>query len=85
MMSSSWKRLEFSGSEYCIATELEFQVLEKALQRERLYYRNHEAAAHELLSMGESVRDPELSMVEHAAWTQIAGTIFNLSEFVTRN
>ncbi len=67
------------------ATELEFQVLEKALQRERLYYGNHEAAAHELLSMGESVRDPELSMVEHAAWTQIAGTIFNLSEFVTRN
>ena len=67
------------------ATKQEMQVLINALQRERSYYRIHEAAASELLSVGESVRNPGLSIVEHGAWTQISSTIFNLSEFVTRN
>jgi hypothetical protein len=38
-----------------------------------------------LLANGESPRDAALDPREHAAWTQVAATILNLSESITRN
>ena len=63
----------------------EFRVIEAALRRERQHYAKDAAAARALLSVGESLRDESLRPAEHAAWTQVASLLFNLSETITRN
>lgn len=67
------------------AEERELQVLTKALGRERNHYRSDHAAAEELLKVGESRRNRKIDPKEHAAWTQVACLLMNLSETVTRN
>ena len=67
------------------AGDQELQTLATALNRERQRYQADTAAARQLLSVGESPRDATISSGEHAAWTQVASTILNLSETVTRN
>jgi hypothetical protein len=63
----------------------EYSVLHSALQRERARYAESETAARALLAAGESPRDERLPVAEHAAWTQVAALLLNLSETVTRN
>ena len=63
----------------------ELVVIAAALKRERINYAKNEPAARALLSVGESPRNEKLLTVEHAAWTQVASTLFNLSETITRN
>ena len=63
----------------------ELAVILAALQRERANYAKNGPAARALLSVGESPRNENVSLSEHAAWTQIASTLFNLSETITRN
>jgi hypothetical protein len=63
----------------------EFAVLVAALKRERAHYAKDESAARALLAVGESPRNEQLPVAEHAAWTQIASLLFNLSETITRN
>jgi hypothetical protein len=65
--------------------EKELVVILAALKRERANYAKNGPAARALLSVGESPRDEQLPAAEHAAWTQIASTLFNLSETITRN
>jgi hypothetical protein len=60
-------------------------VLAVALGRERQRYATDEAAAEAYLASGESVRDERIPLAEHAAWSQVAALIMNLSETVTRN
>jgi hypothetical protein len=67
------------------ATQAELEVVERLLQRERDHYAADSAAAIDLLSVGESPRDETIALAEHAAWTQAAALVLNLSEFVTRN
>ena len=67
------------------ASELETKVLLAALERERKHYQADSQAAIQLLQVGESLRDPNIPAAEHAAWTQLASTILNLSEVFTRN
>lgn len=66
-------------------TESESRVLLAALQRERATYQADEAAARALLRVGESPLPRALPTAELAAWTQVASTLFNLSEFVSKN
>jgi hypothetical protein len=66
-------------------TDSELRVLRATLERERARYRDREADAIAFLSIGESQRDVHLPATEHAAWSQLAALILNLSEFVTRN
>jgi hypothetical protein len=63
----------------------ELAVLSAALQRERARYVQSEAAARAFLAAGESPRNDRFPVAEHAAWTQIATLLLNLSETVTRN
>ncbi|MEX2092663.1 MAG: DUF1549 and DUF1553 domain-containing protein, partial [Pirellulales bacterium] len=63
----------------------EFAVLSRTLQRERLHYGGDESAARDYLAAGESPRSEQIPPVEHAAWSQVATLLFNLSETVTRN
>lgn len=62
----------------------ELGTLESALKRERQRYQSGEASALELLAIGEVAPTPVASAHELAAWTQIASTLFNLSEALTR-
>ena len=63
----------------------ERDVLLGMLSRERNRYQQDQSAARALHAVGESPRDETIPAAELAAWTQIASTLFNLSEFVTRN
>ena len=56
-----------------------------ALSRERQRYAADEAAARAYLANGESPRDERIPVAEHAAWSQVAALLLNLSETVTRN
>ncbi len=60
-------------------------VLERALARERRIYDTNPDRAEAILSVGESPRDPRFDPDEHAAWTQVAALILNLSETITRH
>jgi len=63
----------------------ELSVLSQALARERARFAGDARAAQELVSHGESSRDAAFPPAEHAAWTQVAAVLLNLSEAVTRN
>jgi hypothetical protein len=64
--------------------EAELAILESALKRERQRYLTDEAAARELLAIGEVPATPAVPPAELAAWTQLTATLFNLSETITR-
>jgi hypothetical protein len=66
-------------------SEEELSVLMRALARERKRYAADEGAAEEYLANGESLRDERIPAAEHAAWSQVAALVMNLSETVTRN
>ncbi|MES2693959.1 MAG: DUF1553 domain-containing protein, partial [Verrucomicrobiota bacterium] len=66
-------------------TANEFSVLTGTLARERKRYAASESAAAALLAHGEAPRNEKLPRPEHAAWTQVATVLLNLSETITRN
>ena len=59
-------------------------LLAESLQRERERFAAQPEAASALLAIGEAPRSEELEPLEHAAWTQVAAIVLNLSEAVTR-
>ena len=74
--------------EECVArkpTDAELAVLAKSLERERSHYTTDPAAAKTYLANGESPRNEKIPEPEHAAWSQVAALLLNLSETVTRN
>jgi hypothetical protein len=62
----------------------ELAVLEAALKRERQHYQADPEAARQLLAIGESPVQSAAAPQEIAAWTQLASTLLNLSETITR-
>ena len=62
----------------------EIAILEVALKRERERYQSDATAASLLLNIGELAKNPAFPESEQAAWTQLASTLFNLSETITR-
>ncbi len=81
------RRLEWAFREATsrVPDDSEKRVLARALARERAKFAQDRAAAQALLSHGESARNEQFAIEEHAAWTQVAALILNLSEIVTRN
>jgi hypothetical protein len=80
-------RLQWAFTE-CLsrsASEEEFMVLAEALDRERARYAADPSAARQYLAVGESPRDEAIPPAEHAAWSQVAALLMNLSETITRN
>jgi hypothetical protein len=74
--------------EECVSrqpTNAELAVLTNALNRERTRYAANTTTAKEYLANGESPRDEKIPAAEHAAWSQVAALLLNLSETVTRN
>jgi hypothetical protein len=66
-------------------SDAELNVLVNALDRERKRYAADLAAAEQYLANGESARNEKIPAAEHAAWSQIAALLLNLSETITRN
>ena len=62
----------------------EVDVLLVLLQTGREHFMQNPKAAAALLAVGSSPRDTALPAVEHAAWTQVTRTIFNLHETICR-
>jgi hypothetical protein len=62
----------------------ELGTLEAALQRERQHFTSHPDAARQLLAIGELAPNTAIPLPEQAAWTQLASTLLNLSETITR-
>ena len=66
------------------ASHAELKILTHALTRERSHFANHPQAARDLLAIGEASSDDNIPHAEQAAWTQLAATLLNLSEVITR-
>jgi hypothetical protein len=66
-------------------SKAECAVLEATLEDQLGRFRNRPSAARELLQVGESSRNEQLDLVEHAAWTNLASVVLNLDEAITRN
>ncbi|MFM1823775.1 MAG: hypothetical protein RI967_2041 [Planctomycetota bacterium] len=77
----AWAFAEATGR---VPDARERAVLARALARERRAFAADGDAARRLLAIGESPRDATVDPVEHAAWTQVASLVLNLSESITR-
>ncbi|MCR9198389.1 MAG: PSD1 and planctomycete cytochrome C domain-containing protein [Planctomycetaceae bacterium] len=62
----------------------ELQILLAGLQRSLRLYESDPAAAGDLLTVGESVRNDSLPAARHAAWASICLTLLNTDEALTR-
>jgi Protein of unknown function (DUF1553)/Protein of unknown function (DUF1549)/Planctomycete cytochrome C len=85
--SDETDRLRWAFQE-CVSrppSDEELSVLTNALFRERARYANNQVAAEKYLAHGESARNEKIPVTEHAAWSQVAALLLNLSETVTRN
>jgi hypothetical protein len=65
-------------------TDSEMTILRRAYDKQLAIYRGDAAAGEALLSVGQSQRDGQLSVPEHAALTQTCLGLFNLDEALTR-
>lgn len=68
-----------------VPTAGEFKVVAELLKSQRVRYRDNTADAAELISIGQSVRGPQVSDAEFAAWTAVTRAVLNLHEFVNRS
>jgi hypothetical protein len=66
-------------------TGAEIRVLLQVYDEQLAAFRKDEAAAKQLLSVGESKRNEKLNPAEHAAWTSVASVLFNMDEFITKS
>ena len=64
--------------------ERELDVLIRSLDHHLRTYRQHNELAAALISVGDSVPDPELDVAELAAYTALAGTLLNLDETINK-
>lgn len=73
---------ELSMGRQPVSDELEL-LMETYAERLEVY-RQSPSKAEQLLSVGQSPRNRELPMTEHAAMTSVARLLMNLSEFITK-
>jgi hypothetical protein len=78
-------RYAFLESLSRLPSDHELNVVSASLARERQRYQADDKLARAYLSIGESPRDENIPVAEHAAWSQVAALLLNLSEAVTRN
>ena len=65
-------------------SERSLKTLLKLYETELAHYKQNSEAATELLSQGESKRDENLDLIEHAAWTVVANVLLNMDATLTR-
>jgi hypothetical protein len=62
----------------------ELRVLRRGLDRALAHFRAKPELAQQYLSLGESPRDTQIDLAEHAAYASVCLSIFNLDEALTR-
>ena len=67
-----------------LPSDAELKAVAELLESERARYRETPDDAIRAVSIGESPQAKEIDAVEHAAWTQVATLLLNLSEALTR-
>ncbi|NOY43120.1 MAG: DUF1553 domain-containing protein [Planctomycetes bacterium] len=67
-----------------LPTEQETQILEQAYHRAVKEFQSDPSRAKKFLGVGESDRDKQIDLAEHAAWTSVGSVILNLSETITK-
>jgi hypothetical protein len=67
-----------------LPNEREIEILKGVYQQELEDFRSDAESANQLVSVGESKPDENCDPAELAAWTQVASTILNLDEVVTK-
>lgn len=67
------------------AQENEIVILKGLYEAQQERFMKMPEEAKKFLSIGESPRDENLDLLEHASWTVVAQTILNLDECLTRN
>lgn len=67
-----------------VPTEREITLLGELFQKQKSRYADRRDEALKLLSNGETKRNEKLDAAELAAWTNVASTILNLDETVTK-
>lgn len=65
-------------------TDNERATVRSLLQEHLKDFKAHPEEAKKFLAAGESPRDEQLEVTEHAAWSMITHLVFNLSETVTK-
>ena len=65
--------------------ELERKIVLSFFKRQLALYQKDNASALKLLSVGEAKRNEAIEPAELAAWTAVAGLIFNMDELMTKN
>lgn len=66
------------------ATNSERTIMLAAIQRSRGEFKADLDAARKLIAVGESKRNEQLDLVEHAAWTSLTMAVMNLDEALTK-
>jgi hypothetical protein len=64
-------------------TDAELQILQGALEKQRIIFAKDQDAATKLLKVGDSPRNPKLDPIDHAAFAVVCGLILNLDEVLT--
>ena len=77
-------RLAFERIVSRLPSDPELKAVAELLESERARYRETPDDAIRAVSIGESPQAKEIDAVEHAAWTQVAALLLNLSEALTR-
>jgi len=67
-----------------VATDAEVKLLSDLFDKQKTRYTAQREEALKLLANGEHPRNEALDAAELAAWTNVASTILNLDETVTR-
>jgi len=67
------------------ASGREIELLRALYEKQLDYYREHEAAARELISVGYAPIPSSRDAAELAAWTSVARALLNLNETITRS
>lgn len=78
-------RFAFQQTLQRLPSNQELEVLLSFLQQERTHYAKHQAAASELLEIGQQPLTSSLPHAEVAAWTSLSRSLLNLHEFLTRS
>jgi hypothetical protein len=66
------------------AKDGERTILLAAISRSRSEFKAAPEAARKLIAMGESKRNEQLDIIEHAAWTSLTLAVLNLDETLTK-
>ncbi len=67
------------------ASDAEVGVLQNLYKQQLQEYSSHKQAAEKLLAIGASPRESSMDIAPLAAWTDVARTVLNLNETITRN